>query len=223
MDHNEAVRLSATEKYLLGELSPEVRDQFEEHFFECMECAEDVRAASAFVEQTKVVLTNGIEKAPVAIPAAAVSRPFSWFSPSFAVPAFALLLVVVGYQNFVLLPRMEQAVNNPQVLPWVTINTRTRGTTATKIAVKRGGSFLLFVNIPPDPRYAAYSADLINPAGKLEWSVPIQGNLAADTVPLRVPGAKLEAGTYSLVLRGSNASGENAEISRTPFDLQVEQ
>ena len=33
MDHDEAVRHKATEKYLLGELDPELKDQFEEHLF----------------------------------------------------------------------------------------------------------------------------------------------------------------------------------------------
>ena len=35
MDHSEAVQLMATERYLLGELSPDQREAFEEHFFEC--------------------------------------------------------------------------------------------------------------------------------------------------------------------------------------------
>jgi hypothetical protein len=33
MGHDEAVQTLATEKYLLGELSSEVREQFEDHFF----------------------------------------------------------------------------------------------------------------------------------------------------------------------------------------------
>ncbi|PYU53470.1 MAG: hypothetical protein DMG48_01380 [Acidobacteria bacterium] len=47
MDHNEALRLHAVEKYVLGELPPSLRDEFEQHFFECQECALDVRAAAA--------------------------------------------------------------------------------------------------------------------------------------------------------------------------------
>jgi hypothetical protein len=35
MDHNQAVREKATERYLLNELDPGVRDQFEEHLFDC--------------------------------------------------------------------------------------------------------------------------------------------------------------------------------------------
>ena len=48
MDHNEALRLHAVEKYALGELPPSQRDEFEEHFLECQECALDVNAAAEF-------------------------------------------------------------------------------------------------------------------------------------------------------------------------------
>ena len=50
MDHNEALRRHAVEKYVLGELPPSLRDEFEEHLFECQECAQDVKAAAEFVE-----------------------------------------------------------------------------------------------------------------------------------------------------------------------------
>jgi len=33
MDHDAVVRLKMTERYLLGELDPDARDEFEEHFF----------------------------------------------------------------------------------------------------------------------------------------------------------------------------------------------
>ena len=56
MDHNEAVQQMATEKYLLGELPPELREAFEEHFFDCPECAMDLRTAAAFVEEATVHL-----------------------------------------------------------------------------------------------------------------------------------------------------------------------
>ena len=56
MDHNEALRLHAVEKYVLGELPPSLRDEFEEHFFECQECALDVRAAAEFVDNVRAVL-----------------------------------------------------------------------------------------------------------------------------------------------------------------------
>ena len=47
MNHTEAVRLKAAEKYLMGELSAELRDQYEDHYFGCAECAQDIAAGSA--------------------------------------------------------------------------------------------------------------------------------------------------------------------------------
>ncbi len=38
MNHSEALQLQAAEKYILGELAPELRDEYEEHYFECEEC-----------------------------------------------------------------------------------------------------------------------------------------------------------------------------------------
>ena len=55
MDHNEALQLQAAEKYVLGELPPPLRDEFEEHFFGCQECALDVKAAAGFVDNARHV------------------------------------------------------------------------------------------------------------------------------------------------------------------------
>src|SRR5260221_4650415 len=43
MEHAEATESMAAERYLLGEMTPEDRDAFEEHFFGCGACATDVR------------------------------------------------------------------------------------------------------------------------------------------------------------------------------------
>jgi len=55
MNHNEAVRIQATGKYVLGELPPHLRNEFEEHFFGCQECAQDVKAAAEFVDNARAV------------------------------------------------------------------------------------------------------------------------------------------------------------------------
>jgi len=50
MDHEEAVRLQAAEKYVLGDLAEELCEAYEEHYFDCQECATDVIATAAFVD-----------------------------------------------------------------------------------------------------------------------------------------------------------------------------
>jgi anti-sigma factor RsiW len=56
VDHQSAVERNLTEHYVLGELSPEEAEEFEEHFFDCEICAEDVRQASRARANLKEVL-----------------------------------------------------------------------------------------------------------------------------------------------------------------------
>lgn len=58
MDHGEAVRSQAVEKYLLGELDGAARDQFEEHFFDCGACAEDIRTGLLLVDNAAAELRS---------------------------------------------------------------------------------------------------------------------------------------------------------------------
>jgi hypothetical protein len=226
MDHAEAVRQKATERYLLDELDPDVRDQFEEHLFDCQDCALDVRAAAMFVEQSKVVLAEPITTVARESAAAAASpRPqrwFSWFRPAFTVPVFALLLAVIGYQNFVTYPKLLQAVNQPQVGPWVSVNVSTRGTAATQIQTHAGEGFSLLVNLPPEDGFVSYTADLYNPAGTKEWSGAISTAPTDQGRQIYIPGRNRQPGTYTLVVQGITAAGESKEVSRHPIELQIQ-
>jgi hypothetical protein len=228
MDHDEAVRQNTTEKYLLDELDAAQRDEFEEHLFDCQECALDVRSAAMFVEQTKVVLGKlpavGPALAPVASPKVSSVKPgwLAWFRPAFAVPVFALLLIVIAYQNFVVLPHLTQAVNQPQLVPWASVNVSVRGADGTVIKARRGEGFSLLLNLPPENGLASYQADLYNPAGKLEWSGAISAPAAEQGRIIYIPGNDRQSGTYTLVVRGITSAGENKEISRHPIDLQIQ-
>ena len=89
----------------------------------------DVRAGSQFVEQSKIVLAEETE--PVSVRATARPKPvpspwLSWLRPAFAVPAMALLLVVVVYQNRVN-SRLQQAANSPQLIASAVVNLSVRG------------------------------------------------------------------------------------------------
>ena len=222
MDHDEALRQNATERYLLDELDPEIKDQFEEHLFDCQDCALDVRAAAMFVEQTKVILAEPAVTLPVREPVPAKNGWFAWFRPAFAVPVLALLLAVVGYQNFVTYPHLTAAANQPQVGPWASVNVSTRGSAPTVVKAHPGEGFALLVNLPPEDGFASYAGDLYNPAQKQEWSGAISTAAAQEGRQIYIPGRNRQAGTYTLVVRGITASGESKEISRLPIDLQIQ-
>ena len=95
MNHNDALQEMATERYLLDELSPELREAFEEHMFECQECAFDVRAGNVFLTEAKVQLPEitaaaAKAKAPNGVTREAKKPWWSlWTGPVFR-PAFAV-------------------------------------------------------------------------------------------------------------------------------------
>ena len=223
MDHNEAVRQKATERYLMDELDADLRDQFEEHLFDCQECALDVRAAAMFIEQTKVVLAEPPATVPAPVPVPA-PRPswLAWFRPAVAIPVLALLLVVIGYQNLATVPHLQLAANQPKVGPWASVNVGTRGAETTVIKTRPGEGFSLLVNLPPEDGFASYVAELYNPAGKLEWSGPIAAPTADQGRQIYIPGPNRQLGTYTLVVRGITAAAESKELSRHPIDLQIQ-
>ena len=55
-DHQRAVSLHAVESYLLDELSSPLREEFEEHFFDCPECAEALRAGLILQQNGRALL-----------------------------------------------------------------------------------------------------------------------------------------------------------------------
>jgi len=134
-----------TERYLLDELDPAARDEFEEHYFDCRKCALDVHAGALFVEQSKVVLAEKPEPVAAALPPSArvpaIPRWLTWFRPTVVVPVMVLLLTVVAYQNLVVYPQLQQAMNRPQVLPWASVNVGTWSSGGPVITTRPGEGF----------------------------------------------------------------------------------
>ena len=225
MDHTAVVRDKMTERYLLNELESEMRDEFEEHYFDCPDCALDVCAGSQFVEQSKVVLAE--EAQPVLVRATSRPEPvrhgwFAWLRPAFAAPALALLLAVAGYQNLVTYPGLRSELRRPQVLPAVSVNVGTWAGGGTPTSIPEGQGLLLYVRIPPDGAYTRYTAELYNPAGKLEGSFTITPTAGQDQWPVTVPRIDRAAGTFTMSVRGVTAGGETKDLGSTPFQLQIQ-
>jgi hypothetical protein len=234
MDHDAVVRQKMTERYLLNELDPAVRDEFEEHYFDCSDCALDVRAGALFIEQSKVALAeNTAEKSVLVSANLPVASPVpvkpGWLAgltrilrPAFAVPVLALLLAVIGYQNLVTYPHLQQALNSPQVLPWVPVNVGAYGSEGPVIKSAPGKGFLLFMRIPPNEGYSQYTAELYNAAGKIEWSATVLATPGQDQWAIQIPTGTREAGNYILKVLGVPATGKSKEVGQASFELQIE-
>jgi hypothetical protein len=53
MEHKDAIRSGAAERYLLDEMNDADRDDYEAHFLSCPQCARDVRVGSEFIETSR--------------------------------------------------------------------------------------------------------------------------------------------------------------------------
>jgi hypothetical protein len=233
MNHDEAVRLKASEKYLLGELSSELRDQYEEHYFDCAECARDVRAGAAFIDNARdhwrVEPASDVAAKPDA------KRTAGWWAsllrPAVAVPALALLLLVAGYQNAVMIPHLRTALSrsqDAQTLPSLSLIAQdSRGGGAASIVIPAGKAFSLFFDIPPQSRFTSYACEIQNASGTPELTLRISAEEAKRTVQLLIPGGRLKPGDHVLVVRGlgspENADAGKIGAARYPFSLTYTQ
>ena len=233
----------AVEKYLLDEFDSGNREAFEEHYFSCHECAEELKATVALLERGRELFAKDpmsiIELAPAStltdklaenapVKPDHASRPerspkpdrkdwFGWLRPALAVPAMALLLLVIGVQNLYQVPALEHAMNAPEVLPSAYLPVGSMKGDEHAVLAKQGEQFLLTIDIS-DNSDAARTVELYDVAGQKKWSLAVPQNAAKGSLTLKMPG-DLPAGSYSLAVKSAGASAADSG-SRYPFTLQ---
>ena len=224
MDHDLAVKSQACEKYLLGELSPELRDAYEEHYFGCTECAAQLSAAAEIMAAGRGILAA----APAPVPQADYVRVprgwFPWLQPIVAIPAFAVLLLLIGYQTFVTIPHWRKAAE-PQVLPMFSlISANTRGEGGLVFSVAADEPFGVYVDVPAEQAYTSYVLRLEDPAGA---STPLRSITFREAQKTQVvtvnPGRR--AGKFTIVVSGLTTPGADAstakELARLQFTVEL--
>jgi anti-sigma factor RsiW len=228
MEHQEALQQMAVERYLLDELAPELREEFEEHLFDCAECSLDLRAGSAFVEEAKLQLPNLVSSTPAAAAKSAPKRTdwFAWLRPAFAVPVFAAMLGVIAFQNLSTIPSLRSAARAPRITPWVSFHTGTRGDAHLAVPANPKEGAELLIQVPEESDYASLSFDLYDQHGKRIWTdtaaAPNQAAPGSGAISLAIPGAGLEQTSYTLVVSGITPQGGRTEIDRRILDVHFE-
>jgi hypothetical protein len=220
MDHQQATQLMAVEKYLLQELAPEARDQFEEHFFDCQECATDLGATVAFLEAAKREFRlNPIPKPTLAHKG---KSGLALLRPVIAWSALAASLLVIAYQNVVVYPHFKSEIAElkvPEILPSLSlVNSNSRGGQVPEVTVAAGHPFLMLLDIPTQDRFSSYTCLLYSPSGSIAWRKEVSAQAAKDTVSIRVPSAAGRSGEYTLAVQGNTDRGATpVELVRYPF------
>lgn len=231
MDHTEAVRLEAAEKYLLGELPKEQHAEYEEHYFECSACAEELRATVAFMEGTRQVMG---EKTPQAIEdreLVSVSSNrggwFGWLRPAVAIPVFAALLLFIGYQNGVTIRQLKGTGSSraAEIIGsafQVVGSVRGEEASGTKVLVHAREGFSLNFDFTPARASAEYTWQLLDPAGRAVRHGRIGGDKKDQSVSLDVAGGLEAAGKYSLVFfaTGDGQATEKKDVQQLTFRVE---
>lgn len=222
MDHKEALREKSVERYLLGELTGDSRTSFEEHLFDCRDCAADLKSGMSFLEGLRAEAAA----APVKVRVRDRAPFLQWvLNPVWLAPALAACLVVVVYQSVVAAPHMRQELaeaNAPAVMNTLVLaGGATRSSEEPKIAAPEGGSFLLSVDIPPVGAYASYVCMLSSPSGAVVWHGDVSAAQAKDTVEIRVPVAVTQPGENTLVVQGVRQGGGTDVLSTHKFVVDV--
>lgn len=228
MDHNEAIQLQAAVKYVLGELSPVQRDEYEEHYFDCAECAVDIKALATFADNTREVLRQ--EKASQLAKAFVPSRGgrLRWLQPVVAVPAFAALLLIVAYQNTVTIPFARQEAASGAAQLFVTSRAPkmavTRGSEdIAKYSVRQGQSLPLKFDFTPKKSFDAYVCQLQDESGRAVLQVRVPGSFTNKELNLVVPANAVKPGKYTMVFTGDPGSmGQPTKDKVLRLDFAVE-
>src|SRR6266478_7118945 len=228
MDHSEAVRLQAAEKYVLGELPQAIREEYEEHYFDCAECALDLKAAMVFVDTSREVLRSEKEKSVEIDRVPEPGEWFSWIKPWVAVPTFAALLLLLGYQSFVIVPKAkEQAASGAEQILFNSYPLRgvnTAGEDGRMLSIRPGEAFLLNFDFVPTRNFDSYIAQLQDGEGHTLLQLKIAGDNANREAHLPIPARMLHPGKYILAFYGDpGASGKirsQNDAGRLPFTVE---
>lgn len=197
--HEEWVESFTAEKYILNELSTGQRDEFEEHYFDCPECAESVRLLSQLKTGAHLALSRQTAAVQAENPRSSwIPQWLSWWvgpQPALAGALAAFCLAgVTGYQNAQLKNQLR-----PQMVQSIILLPATRGELPT-VHTTASGQFVLL------------EADVPSASGNLTWELHSSSSklVAGGRGPAPDPGlsfkvmlptAQIAADEYKLVVR----------------------
>jgi hypothetical protein len=214
MDHETAVQLKATERYFLGELTGDDREGFEEHFFMCPECAEDVRALTVFAANAKAALRE--ESKPPPIPGFLPGRAF-WL----AVAMNIALLLGLGYTLLKFVPQVREELAEaraPQFVQDVPVLGVSRGESAIRKIAPATRRIVFSFYLPEQFQSIAYQ--LKDESGSIGPRVILPSPPKEDSSEshFSLSTAGLKPGAYEIAFWGINGAGET-QIGQSKFKI----
>lgn len=203
MNHTEAIKSKAAAGYLLGELTDAERDAFEQHFFDCLVCAEEVKAGA-------MMFAAGREVAKSA-PSYQRFRPLKYVASTFAATAAA---AVIAYQGLII-PRVQNIALMEALTPGDVIAGTMRASENDDYVMtypgNRGRYDLVDIH---DTQFPQYRIELSNASQKVVASVDVSARQARSEIGVPLLTRPLPAGRYVLTIYGVPREGNRRVIDR---------
>lgn len=209
MTHAVAVSTHAVERYLLEEMTELERHRFEEHYFDCQDCAADLRAGTLMREGVAAGMLGAGEPARMhGAATVAEFRPRRTWSPSVVLPwaAAAVLAMAVGYQSLVTVPGLREGLG-PQALTPITLRAASRGA-EPQVAAPASGPVTFAIDMSGVQAGTRLTYDLRTVGGDMAASGSAEAPSPGTPLLLLVPGSAVTApGRYVLTVRGGGPEG----------------
>lgn len=224
MDHEYATEHHSVEQYLLGELSERDRDEFEEHYFSCTECAEAVRTGAYFADNARFASkekprTDASSRNEGVTEMRTRQHPSLWHRMAAPVGvAAAVTIAILGYQNLT-----GSRGERPHILARTVLEPAARGEERVVTLTRGQKSIVLKLDVNSDEPFAHYRVDIQTQDGRS--ILHDTGDKGADgALEIEVPSSELPPGHYVLLVHGqndlssANSGGAPApEITRSRF------
>ena len=203
MEHQDWIDSMAAETYTLGELEPAKRDAFEEHFFDCPTCSNDVRDAAKLVA--------GIRTQDVRAITPAAPR-LKWWAAAAVIFAAGL-----SYQSFWVIPRTLATKSSASLAEVITLESTSRGANDQIVKTIHGDEAVaLTFPIETDQPQARYTCEVRDAGGRTRATLSVPRAKASEPVLKVLQPHTLSSGNYKLVIRGGDR-----EIAAYPFTVEV--
>jgi len=206
MDHSDSLRMQAVERYFLGDLPPGERAEFEEHFFECPDCAQDVRATSVFLDGARQILRE-----PSGAPAK-VRRRFPRLAASVMMPpawaaAAAVFMGLTVYQSLLVIPRLESELaraRGPQAASWYFLSV---SRAEPRVVTVSADDHMVGLTLSRGAgrTFPYYRCEVKGTGDAVLFSAVLPGPPAGEELQLLIPVGGLSPGGYVLAVEGLDA------------------
>lgn len=212
MEHTDAIGCQAAVRYVAGELSPENRNAFEAHFFDCQECAEEVRWEQIFAANVRAISRDEQEQ-----PRGAgwLEACQAWFRtrPAFALSLAANAVLALGF-GYIIVTTPRGVGAGPRLMASYFAAPASRAAEQAKEIP--AGATMFAVHFPrPDQSYPTYVYDILDAAGQRESAGFLKAPATQDgELFMEVPVKGLRAGMHTLVIRDNLG---NSIVARFQF------